>query len=105
MRAGQLRYLVTIQQNVATTTARGDRESGWQDFAEVWGDIRPLRGREYYAAQQVNAELTAEIEIRYRSDITSKMRVVYNSRVFDIIGPPVGDERKDSLILHCAERS
>lgn len=106
MKAGRLRHRVTIEKNTPTTTGRGERRPAWSTLADVWADIRPLRGREYYQAQQTNAELTTEIEIRYRDDVTSKMRVVWGDRVFDVVAPPVNvDMLNRALILLCAERS
>jgi len=74
----RLRHRVTIQTPVETQNTYGEAETRWQNLATaVWADIEPLRGREYFAAKQINAEVEARIKIRYRNDMTAKMKLVH----------------------------
>jgi SPP1 family predicted phage head-tail adaptor len=87
MRAGHLRYLVTIQSASVTAGADGDPSFDWDNpstVASPWMAIEPLGGRELFSAQQVNADVSTRMVMRWQSGITPAMRVVYGSRVFDI---------------------
>ncbi len=75
MEAGKLRHQVTIKKPVETQNTYGEPEVRWQDVATVWAQVEPLRGREYFAAKQMVSEVEARITIRYRSDVTAKMKV------------------------------
>lgn len=57
----------------------------WIPVAETWASIEPLRGRELFAAQQVNAEVTARITIRYRTGIDRTMKAIYNDAEFEFL--------------------
>ena len=78
MRAGRLRHRLQIQAPPAVPTrdSTGAEVEVWQDVAEVWGSREPYSGREYWAAAQVHTETSHRIGLRYRSDITSVMRIV-----------------------------
>ena len=103
MRIGKLRHRVTIQRPADELDPLG-APVGWIDVATVWASIEPLRGREFWAAQQVNAEQTVKVGIRYRPGVTSAMRVLHGSRIFELVAPPIDPEnRHRELVLHCRE--
>jgi len=84
MDIGKLKTKILIEQVIETANDYGELIKTWSTFAPAWAEIRPITGREYYAANQINAEITAEIRIRYVAGITPKMRVNNNSQLFDI---------------------
>jgi len=98
-----MRHRITLQSPSAELDATGQPAS-WNDVATVWAAVEPLRGREYFAAQQVNAETTTRIRIRYRAGVTSAMRGRYGSRTYDIVSVIDVDERHVELQLMCTER-
>lgn len=103
MNIGDLRHRITIQQPVESSNTFGEVEKTWQDVATVWASIEPLRGREYFDSQQINAEVTTRIRIRYRPGIKPKMRVVYGERIFDIQSVIDVEERHKEIHLMCKE--
>lgn len=103
MRAGDLRHRVTIQQLSALSDGMGGVRETWQDVATVWAAVEPMEGRERYEAQQIQAELTHRVRLRYRPGITPKMRVVHKGRIFQIEAVINRAERNRELILLCAE--
>lgn len=84
MRAGELRHRITIQRATETQDAFGAVVQTWSTFATLWAGVEALSGREFFAAQQVNAQVSHRIRIRYLSGVTPKMRVVFGSRTFNI---------------------
>ena len=92
MRAGSLRHRVTIEQPVVDTAWGG--ATTWEEFATVWAAVEPLRGRELFAAQQVQSETTAKVTIRYVAGVTAKMRILHGSRIFELTAPPIDPEER-----------
>ena len=104
MRAGTMRHKVVIQQNVPTEKdSYGAEVDNWTDYATVWASIEPARGREFWESQQVNAEVTGRIRIRYLGGITPKMRVKHGNRIFDIVSVINPEERNRELQLMVKE--
>lgn len=87
MRAGKLDRRITFQTLTDGQDAAGGITEAWANLVTnptVWAYVHPLTGREFFAAQQVNAEIDTVFEVRYRSDITPKMRIVHDSKNYDI---------------------
>lgn len=84
MKAGQLDRLITIEQPVDVQGVAGGATETWSTFQQVWSQVLPLRGREYFAAQQVNAEVDATFRIRWIAGVTPKMRIDYGGVKYDI---------------------
>lgn len=99
MRAGQLRHRITIQECTEPRDSAGSTTEHWSDVATLWGSIEPLKGREYFEAQQVNADVEIRIRTRYKAGIIPKMRVIHGSRHFNILVVIHPDERKRELEL------
>lgn len=103
MKAGGLRHKVQIQSKTEDRTATGAVTYTWTTFASPWAAIEPLYGREYFASQQVQAEVTTRIRIRYRVGVTPDMRVLWGTRVFSIKSVINLDERNREMHLMCIE--
>jgi SPP1 family predicted phage head-tail adaptor len=100
MQAGKLRNYITIEQPTEAFDSNGELILTWSTFAEVWAEILPLIGREFYSARQVNAELTGKIRLRFIKGITAKMRVLYENKTYEIDAPPIDPEnRHKELVL------
>lgn len=89
-----------VIQSMTSTADEYGQVTGWQDVDEVWASIEPLRGREFFEAQQVHSELTTRIRLRYRSDVTPDMRIVDGEDVYTIVVVQP-DKRRGELTLLC----
>ena len=103
MRTGRLRHRVTIQQPVVAVNGYGERITTWSTVAVVWGAVEPLRGREFFDAEQTQAEISHRVVLRYRSGIDSTMRLLHLGRVLHIGTVIDVDERHRELQLMCRE--
>jgi len=72
-------------------------------YATVQASIEPVSGREYFAEQSTQADVTHRVYTRYVSGVVPKMRVKYGSRVFDILSVINTRERNVELQLMCRE--
>ena len=78
MRAGNMKYRITIERQGSFQNEFGEAERSWSSVCTVWAEILPQRGFEKYQAQQVMGEQTKIFSIRYRENITIGMRVRFN---------------------------
>ncbi len=103
IRAGKLRHKITIQQRSTERDEYGGVPDAWTDVATVRASVEPLQGREFYASQQMQAEVTTRFRIRYRSGVKPAMRVRFNERSYDITSVINPDERNGELHLMAVE--
>ena len=103
VRSGKLRHKIAIQQITVTQDANGDTTKTWATVASPWANVVPVSGREYFNAKQHTSEISHTVEIRYDASITPKMRVLHNSRYFDIESVINEDERDKQTTLMCRE--
>ena len=82
--AGQLRRRIAIQSAIVTQDDFGEEIETWQTDTVVWARIQPVQGKEFKAADQVTADVTHKIMIRYHAGLSTKQRIQYGTRVFDI---------------------
>lgn len=102
--AGKLRHRGTLQQRVAATpgdSASGEALDSWVDVAAVWMSVEPIRGRELFAAEQVQSPVDVRIRMRYRPGVTPQMRVVLNAVNYNIVSVIDPEERHAELELMC----
>jgi len=87
MNSGKLRHRLTIQTKTQAGDGYGEGSATLATVATVWGSIEPVRGTEFTNAQQVNAEMSHQIVLRYRSDltVTPENQLNYASRTFEIL--------------------
>ena len=103
MNPGNLRNRIIIQRQITTQDSFGEQQEEWNEVDTVWASINPIAGREFFAAETVNSEITHKIRIRYRNDIKPDMRVFYNGRAFRITTVINEFERNKMLQLMCKE--
>ena len=86
MRIGMMDRRITIQQDTTTTPdSHGEPVPNWEDVATVWAYRKPLKGSEKQQSQQELAQAEYMFRIRYRTDITPKMRISYDGGIYDIV--------------------
>jgi SPP1 family predicted phage head-tail adaptor len=103
LRAGILRHRVQLHSASTGTDEYGEVIESFTSYATIWARVSPLEGEELIHAQQVNAELTHQVEIRYNSSVTTTHRVVHSSRTLEIVSIINPDERNKNQILMCKE--
>ncbi len=84
MRASKLRHLLTIEQVTETQNSYGEPVPSWSELARVYGSLEPLQGRELFSVSMVDNEITSKAVIRYRDDVTPKMRVKFRDEYYQI---------------------
>lgn len=104
-RIGHLRHRITLERPERASDGRGGWVETWSPAATVWAAVEAIRASERVVAQQTQGSVTYHVVIRYRSDVTADMRVVWNGRPLYLVGPPYDfDGRRRYLVLECEER-
>jgi SPP1 family predicted phage head-tail adaptor len=103
MDAGRLNRRVIIQSLSTTQDAYGQPISTMTTVATVWAAVEPLSGRALFAAKQAQSEISVKITIRYRTDVTTAMSIVYLTHTYQIDAIIDFEARHESLELMCME--
>lgn len=103
MQAGKLRHRIELHSASESQNSFGEIEKTYSSYDTVWGSIESLTGRELEHAQQISAETTLKVNIRYYSGVETGHRVIYGSRTLEITHIINPDERNIELILYCKE--
>lgn len=103
MQAAKLRHRIELTRNVPTRNGQGEQVDEWAKYATLWGSVEPLNGKELLNAQQISAEVTHRIKIRFYPDIKPEHRAIHKGRTLDIVSVLDIAERRRSLHLLCKE--
>lgn len=103
--SGEFKHPITIQKINKIRNEYGELIDTWVDFLEIRAAIYPLSGKDFFAAETTNSEVTHKINIRYVEGITSAMRIKFRDRYFEIAAPPINFQEKNILLqIMCKER-
>lgn len=89
--SARAKHRIKLQSKSVTRNAIGEEVVTWADVVTetadhcLWAEVWPLKGREFFAAQQTQYAADVRFRIRYRSDITREHRVLWNSEPYDIV--------------------
>lgn len=100
---GELRHRITIQKLNNSQNEYGEISKLWEDILNVRAGIYPISGKEFFAAETVNSEITHKVKIRYIEGIMPNMRIKFNNRIFSIESVINFQERNIELQLLCKE--
>lgn len=102
MNIGKLNRKIVIQVQTATQDAGGQPlPDTWTTFASVWANIRFNSGYESIKGESVASIARASIRIRYREDITNKMRVTHNNITYEIKAVMPDEAKREFVDLAC----
>ena len=106
----RLRHRLTLQQEVKTADGAGGYAKTWSNVVDLWAEIIPITGgssgtknagKKILFGGQIEAEISHRILLRFQSSIaiTSAMRLLYESRIFNIRYVANTAEARDTLEL------
>lgn len=112
MKPGKLDQRITLQRRLEERNDIGEAVITYVNAAIVWASVEPLSGRELYAAQQTQSEVTTRIRIHWRRGVSERMRVrhvvSYESPqqvdVYEVLSVIALKSARYELQLLCARR-
>lgn len=99
------RYAVTIQQLVGSQDSTGAQIKSWTTFATAMASIEATTGYERVASNQLVAGSNIKMCFWFIDGIKPAMRVVYGTRIFDIIEVADQEGTRREIQLTCVERT
>ena len=107
MNIGRLSKRVAICKFVDAEDAMGQSTQKLSKVAEVWGDINPIRGTEFYELKKIQSKVTHKCYIRWYAayaDINSNWFLMVDGKYFDIDSAIDVDYQHKMLEIRCYER-
>lgn len=99
--AGDLDRRITIQTATVSRGDTGGHEESWATLAAVWASVRDLSGRETFNAEAAGSNVKRVVIIRHRTDVTDKMRILFDDSTIARIAWTRELGRKEWLELYC----
>lgn len=103
---GRAKQRIKPQYKSTTRNAMGEEVVTWNDLVTatpdhcIWAEVWPLKGREFFAANETQYAADVRFRIRYRSDIEREHRILWNDLPHDITQiVDVGSEHHTTEIL------
>lgn len=103
MQAGRMRHRVRIQRAVEARNGLNEVITTWSSLATVWASVEPLRGREFFDAEQVQSEVSHRVVMRAYPGLTARDRLLYDGRLLQIIAVIDVRERGKEFQVMCRE--
>ena len=100
---GKMNQRVILQSKVVTVDTYGGEVVSWKSEKTVWASIKPVSGREYFMARQMQDETTHQVRIRYFEGVIPTWRVKYGDRILNIQSVINPDEGNNEMVLMCVE--
>lgn len=97
----RLRHRVTIES--ATTASTGEPNPSYSALATVAAEVIETTGGEWIRGRQVEAGVNALVTIRWRDDVTPRMRVKYGTRYLNIESAIDPTGYRSEMLLACKE--
>lgn len=101
MISSRLKYRIQIQRPVVVRSDSGEPVTNWENTGQVMADIYSVTGREFFEANQVNSEVTIKIVIRFKDGLTTDMRVIHGSNIYNVVAVLNQDNRRRPTTLMC----
>lgn len=103
IRAGTLRHKILIQRAANTTGSMGSVKSTWNNIKITRASINPTTGTEWFINESIVNDVDSFIILR-KTDLIPADRIIYNSRIFNIVRVLDDRERRNSLLVLAKER-
>jgi len=87
MSIGERRHRVTFERATETQDAFGEPDLTWTSICTSWALVQPLKGRERFNANEVQADVDHRIVTRYRSELSALSpgdRATWSGHTYDI---------------------
>jgi SPP1 family predicted phage head-tail adaptor len=95
------REITFIKPIIDNGESNEDRIDGWEEidiYPTVSASKKELNGTVYTQSDRLTYTQQTEWTIRYRADLNVRMRVVYNSKVYEIINIIESDENRNRFL-------
>lgn len=96
--AARLNKRVTFLKPPGSIGEDGWASTDWTDYVTVWAEIKTNTGARLFNSDATQWQDKKVLGIRYRTDITAKMRVRINGKIHEMDSPPVNDDERNQWL-------
>lgn len=100
-RVGELNQYATIIRPVVTSNDYGEEITTWSTLAKTWAAMRNVPQREPFAADQFVSVVNTTFTMRYRTDLSAKMRITTGGNTYEIDSTADPDGNKRFIECQC----
>lgn len=94
MEIGDLDRKIKIQKRSVTSNDYNEETETWEDYKYKWAAYRAVKGGETYESDRKMSIYQDVFTIRFDSDITEAMRIIWDDKTYEIISiKPIGRKR------------
>jgi SPP1 family predicted phage head-tail adaptor len=107
IRRGEMDKQITFIKKVLDTNVTNEDEvTSWTQIATnptVWTKVLQFVGREVVVADQIQSTFQTRFVVDYRTDLDEEMRIVYNSKVYNILSIIEHEGSRNTYLLILAD--
>lgn len=101
--AGVLNKRITLQEHTETPDGEGGFTESWSDVGTYWANVKPLSARQVFQYRSSNVIATHVIKVRAQVPVEEDNRILYGSRVFEVLTSENEDEANVLKWVTCKE--
>lgn len=102
-RIGEMRLRAVLEAPIEAPDDTGSMTRSYAPLAQVWAQITPISAEARFVASRQEQAITWLARIRWRSDVTSEMRLVCGDRKLLVHSVYDPDGRRRFLVCRCEE--
>jgi SPP1 family predicted phage head-tail adaptor len=103
IRIGDMRHQIRIEERSLTQDASGERVATWSTFVERRASVERAPGSEVWSSAQRNARVPTLFKIRYHAGVVPGMRLIHESRTYDILSAIDQKGMRQELLISAQE--
>ena len=101
MEAGRLKESVKFVSPPTGQDEYGAPNTDWVDVLTTRASFVPMIGREWFQAEATQSMVEVKFRIRYRKEITNKMRLINRGITYEILSASNVEGQNREILLYC----
>lgn len=97
IKAGELDRFVRLERPISDTSVDSAGSGSWDLVEQIWAGVKDMQPGD--DERDGRTTRRARVKIRYRTDVTSAMRIVDGDRIMQIVSAPAELGRRKGLAL------
>jgi SPP1 family predicted phage head-tail adaptor len=102
--SAMLNKRIIVEEAIETSDGAGGFAVNWTPKITLWAMIMPISAIENFEANKIEGTVSHIIIIRYIAGINTKMRIIYDGRIFNINGVINVMENRRALEIRAEEK-
>jgi SPP1 family predicted phage head-tail adaptor len=104
---GGLRHYLTLEQRTTALDTYGEDQITYVELGKVWGSVEAVSARERFESQQVKADISHKVIVRFSQvaeSLRPEDRITLGARTFEVISVMDTEGRSRDIECRVLER-